>query len=220
MKVTEQATVLRMSPEPPPLKAYQECYAVNVASDLQPPLLSAVCGGLAVALALSLLYGLRRRKQLNDSLARERSAQREGCTVWRAENTAWAVHQYANTEFYRHQLAALENLLRCAGYALTRNVYESMRLQPEDRDDIACQLEDCRLRVMSPREDEESRARRIVQAMQDGAAHTWLRLLLEGAAENGWYITDTRPDWRLSQRSQGAPPPTGDAGPENATTAD
>jgi len=210
MNLAEQEPVMRMTAEqgPQPLKLYQECYAVNVTPGMQAPTLPAICGGLTVALILAVLYGLRRRKQLNDSLARERRAKRSGPADWRDGDTAWAVHQYANTGFYRHQLAVLENLLNEKGYALTRNAYESLRLQPEDRDHIARELEDCRLRVMSPFEDEDSRIRRTEQAVRDGAAHTWLRLLLEGAAQNGWYITDDRPDWRVSQRDPGGAVPS------------
>lgn len=214
MNLAEQESVMRMTAEqgPPPLKSYQECYAVNVTPGMVAPILPAICGGLTVALILAVLYGLRRRKQLNDSLTRE-----HGPADWRDGDTAWAVHQYANTGFYRHQLAVLENLLNEKGYALTRNAYESLRLQPEDRDHIARQLEDCRLRVMSPFEDENSRTRRTEQAVRDGAAHTWLRLLLEGAAQNGWYITDDRPDWRVSQRDPGGTVPSEVNGAGTAT---
>lgn len=219
MNVTEQAGVFK-APPLQPIKTYQECYAVNVKSDMAQTLLPAVCGGLTVALVLSVLYGLRRRKLLNDSTEREKKARHPVGTELSDRSTAWAVHRYANTEFYQRQFRVLESLLHGAGYALSRNAYDSSRIMPEDRDHIAYQLEDCRLRIMSPYEDADSRIRRIEQAMNDGFAQTWLRLLLEGAAESGWYITDTRPGWRFSQRSQAAPPPAGDVVPENETAAD
>lgn len=218
MNLTEQAADFKAPPPlqlQPPLKAYQECYAVNVKSDMAQTLLPAVCGALTVALVLSVLYGLRRRKLLNDSIEREKKAQGSDSTELSDNRNAWAVHRYANTAFYQRQFRVLESLLHGAGYALSRNVYDSSRIMPEDREHFAYQLEDCRLRIMSPYEDADSRTRRIEQAMNDGLAQTWLRLLLEGAAENGWYITDTRPDWRVSQRSQVAPREPEDAGPEN-----
>jgi len=223
MNLTEQAADFKAPPLQqfqPSLKAYQECYAVNVSSDMPPPILPAVCGGLTVALVLSVLYGLRRRKLLNDSIEREKKAQGSDSTELSDNRTARAVHRYANTAFYQRQLRVLESLLHGAGYALSRNVYDSSRIMPEDRDHFAYQLEDCRLRIMSPYEDADSRTRRIEQAMNDGLAQTWLRLLLEGAAENGWYVTDLRPDWRFTQRSQGVPRESEDAGAENVTAGD
>lgn len=182
---------------PPPEPLYPKCYAVNVTPEQQ-LLLPVVAVGVIAALVL---FGvLSRWKLLNNSVVRERKVMPVDDGGWADKKTASAIHLAANTAFYQRQLRVLGNLLMEAGYEFSRDSSRYKPLTPELKHHLANQLEDCRLRIRAPYEDDESRKRQIAEAMKDGSAYNWLHILTEGAAENGWYITGAVPEWQIIHR--------------------
>lgn len=109
-------------------------------------------------------------------------------------DNAYAIHQYANTDYFQYLLAAFEAALKQEGYELTRSAEHRVTLVRSAWERVARAIFIERDKYMAPMQDANAVSLKADMSGEDGFSDRWLWLLINGSASQGWYITQ-RSGW-------------------------
>ncbi|MFK3662755.1 hypothetical protein ACI2I2_19945 [Scandinavium sp. NPDC088450] len=143
-------------------------------------------GGIAVGLSAGSI--IRTLVQANMSTLPQSEPASQPLPFFGCPEDACAVHQFANTDYYRHMLAALENALHQEGYELSRAPEHQVVLPRGVRKRIARHVFMARDKYLAPQQRDSTIAEKAALSEEDGFSGQWLDILLKGCASQGWII--------------------------------